>query len=77
MNEKAALQQRNEEHKHSIGCLMEDLKSGESARQELHNFVQFLKGPMRVYCRTKPLQSSYQMQADETHDRECGTPRLS
>ena len=52
--------------------MMDDKIAGEEERKELHNFVQHLKGPMRVYCRVKPLQMLYPMETSNDQ-----TPRSS
>lgn len=74
----AEYKQREEEQKYSIECLMNELKVGEQMRQQQHNHIQFLKGPMRVYCRVKPLQSSYAIANNSSNQGDSSmTPRKS
>ena len=55
---------------YSLGRVMEEMKQVEESRKRIHNFNQFLKGPMRVYCRVKPLDGFY----EEEHKSACATP---
>ena len=41
----------------SLNELMGELNRGESHRRKLHNYIQELRGNIRVYCRVKPLSS--------------------
>ena len=52
------LQHKDEEHKHEVEDLKENLEVGEQGRRELSNLLQSVRGPMRVYCRIKPLQTA-------------------
>lgn len=40
---------------HSMNELMSELNRGESHRRKLHNYIQELRGNIRVYCRVKPV----------------------
>jgi kinesin family protein C1 len=40
----------------SIKELMLELEKGEEHRRKLHNYIQDLRGNIRVYCRVKPLK---------------------
>ncbi len=42
---------------HSLNELMSELNRGESHRRKLHNYIQELRGNIRVYCRVKPISS--------------------
>jgi hypothetical protein len=42
---------------HSLNELMSELNRGESHRRKLHNYIQELRGNIRVYCRVKPVSS--------------------
>jgi hypothetical protein len=41
----------------SLNELMGELNRGESHRRKLHNYIQELRGNIRVYCRVKPLSN--------------------
>ena len=41
----------------SMQYMKMDMQKSERIRIELFNMVQKLKGPMRVYCRVKPMDS--------------------
>lgn len=42
----------------SIRELMNELEKGEEHRRKLHNYIQELRGNIRVYCRVKPLNEA-------------------
>jgi kinesin family protein C1 len=42
----------------SLQELMNELEKGELQRKRLHNYIQNLRGNLRVYCRVKPLTSN-------------------
>ena len=49
-----------------------DLQKNERIRMDLFNMVQKLKGPMRVYCRVKPMYNFKLEQPEDPH-QSAGT----